>query len=427
MRSIYPLGLLAALFAGGFSAPALAQALPSGTLELNGRSLSVTAREMKALADVRRVLQDRNRSMQDKALATAERIAQGPDARHVLAAYRLEIANQRDDKVMRADALDILIASDLTTAPMLATYLSVRGGIAFERGEIPLAKALWTRLAAMKPDDPAMLTNLAQIHLAENDPAGALDLIQRVITGQTAAGKPVSEGLHRQWLSIANQAKQAPAGFTAALAMVRAYPSARNWRDALVVYRQLAQPQAALEIDLLRLMRAAGALIRPAEYQRLAQLLNQTGLAAEARKVIDEGLKREVLDPQDSLTRQISAEIDRTIPPERARIDRAATGASALARPDSLVGMGRFDQAIALYHAAIGTLAVNAGEANLRLGMALVFAGQRVEAERVFRALSAQPGGYGELASFWLVWLESQAAGISAVTKGESTVQPSVE
>lgn len=406
MRSTYPLSLLAALFAGGTSAPALAQARPSGTLEVNGRSLSVTAREMKALADVRKVLQDRNRAMQDKALAAAEQVAHGPDARHVLAAYRLEIANRRGDDAMRAQALDILIASDLTAPESLATYLSVRGGIAFQQGDIPRAKMLWARLAAIKPADPTLLANQAQVHLAENDAAGAIDLIRRAIAGQSAAGKLVPEGLYRQWLSIANQTKQAPAGFTAALALVRAYPSAQNWRDALVVHRQLTQPRGALEIDLLRLMRTTGALARPAEYQRLAQLLNQTGLAAEARKVIDEGLNRHILDPQDILTRQIGAEIDRTIPQERARIDRAGAGVPARARADSLLGMARYDPAIALYRAATGTPSIDAGEANLRLGMALVFAGQRVKAETVFHVLSAQPGGYGELANFWLVWLK---------------------
>lgn len=393
MRIVQSLALLTLILAGGIAAPARAQ-----SLELNGRRLNMTSGEQKALGDVRGVMPNRNRAVQDKALEAARRVVQSPDARHVLAVYRLEIANQRGDNAMRIESLDLLIASDLTSADSLASYLGVRGGIAFQAGDIATAKTHWTRLAAMKPDDPQLLANLAQVRIAENDPAGAIDLIQRAVARQTATGKPVPEGLYRQWLSVANQAKLAPPGFAAAIALVRAWPSAQNWRDALVVYRQLSQPQGGMEIDLLRLMRAVGALTRPAEYQRLAQLLNAGGMAAEARKVIDEGEARDVIPALDLLTRQIGTEIDREMPKERSRADQGEAGA------DSLAGMGRYDAAIALYRAAPGA------EAQLHLGMALVLAGRKGEAEAVFRALAARPGGHGELASFWLAWLE-QAKG----------------
>ena len=38
--------------------------------------------------------------------------------------------------------------------------------------------------------------------------------------------------------------------------------------------------------------------------------------------------------------------------------------------------------------------------------MTLAAAGRRDEAIAVFRPLAGQAGGYGELAGFWLAWLE---------------------
>ncbi|MCW3847883.1 tetratricopeptide repeat protein [Sphingomonas sp. LB-2] len=355
---------------GGIARPAQAQ---SQSIEINGKRLSLSSEEAKALGAVSNTIPGRNRPLQDNALARARSIVKSPDARHVLALYELEIGTQRGDNAMRIPALDVLIASDLTSAQSLASYLSVRGGIAFDAHDFATANTLWTRLLAMKPDDPDALANLAQVRIAQNDPAGAIDLIERAIAKLTAAHRPVSEALYRQRLSIANQAKLARPAFAAALDLVRAYPNPRNWRDALVVYRQIAQPQGGLEIDLLQLMRAVGALTQPAEYQRLAQLLTHAGRAAEARKVLDEGEARDVIPALDLLTRQIRAEIDREI----------ATGRGQSARPDA-------DPAATSLHRA----------------MALAAAGNRDEAQSAFRALAAQPGGYGELAGFWLAWLE---------------------
>lgn len=356
--------LLAAMLAP--ATPALAQ-----SLELNGRKLTLSPHEMKVLGDLRLLLTSSNRGAQDKALAAARSGVQGSDARHVLATYELEIANQRGDAAMRVRALDVLIASDLTTDTNRASYLAVRGQIAFQAGDIAMAKALWTRLLAMKPDDPQVLANLAQVRIAENDPKGAVEMIERATAGLAAAGKPVPEGLYRQRLSIANQAKLPGPGFAAALALVRAYPTPGNWRDALVVYRQLAQHQGGLEIDLLRLMRATGTLTKPAEYQRLAQLLNAGGFAAEAKAVLDDGEARDIIPALDLLTGQIRAEIERT-----------------LAKPKP----------------AMPPLAGD--EAALHRGMELVAAGRKDEAIAVFRTLVGKAGGYGELAGFWLAWLE---------------------
>lgn len=369
--------------------PAMAQ-----SLELNGRKLTLSTHEMKVLGELRILLPSSNRGAQDKALAAARAGAQGSDARHVLATYELEIANQRGDTAMRTRALDVLIASDLTTPANLISYLSVRGGIAFQAGDFPTAKKHWGRLAEMKPDDPQVLANLAQVRLAENDAGGAIQLIESAIARQAASGKPVPEGLYRQWLSIANGARMAGPGFKAGLALVRAYPTAQNWRDSLVVYRQLAQPQGGLEIDTLRLMRATGTLTKPPEWLRLAQLLNAAGFPAEARKVIDEGWDKFILDPVDPTTRSISAEIDRTLAKPRGPM-------TPLANADALMGAGQYDQAIAAYRAVPGD------EAVLHLGMTLVLANRQAEAKPVFRALAEKPGAYGELAGFWLAWIES--------------------
>jgi hypothetical protein len=236
---------------------------------------------------------------------------------------------------------------------------------------------------ALQPNDPQALNNLAQVRAALNDAQGAIDLLRGAIAAHQSGHAP--EAWYRQWLAIANNARLVDQGVAAAHALVAAYPTPANWRDALVAYRQLAAPQDSAEIDLLRLMRAAGALLRPAEYQRLAQLLLHAGFAAEGRAVLDEGMARNVVSRTEPPTPAISAEIDRALTPQRAR---AGLVMPAPVRPAQSWGAAPFAQALADYGA-----------------------GRRSEAEAAFRAVAAHEGGqaaarwYPDLAAFWVAWL----------------------
>lgn len=357
----------------GAATHAAAQGPPS-TLELGGRALALSPVEWARLSDLRVAL-TATPAIQNRALDAARAAVAGPDGRYVLAIYQLEIGQRRRDDALRAEALDVLIASRDTSADRLAGFLGLRGDIAFRARDLVTASAAWTRLAELRPNDAQVLVNLAQVRAARDDAVGALDLIRRGIAARGDAAAP--EAWHRQWLSIAYNGQLRDQAAAAAHALLAAHPTTENWRFALVAYRQLAAPQDAAEIDMLRLMRAAGVLARPAEYQRLAQLLLHAGLLAEARATLDDGLSRRVLDRAVSPTPEIIAELDRHVarPRPPTRPIGEATGAAA----------------------------------SVRRGAALAFAGDRAGAEAAFR--TAGEGGatdpyYADLARFWLAWLD---------------------
>lgn len=274
-----------------------AQPPPANVIELGGVALAVSPEEMRVLSNLGQLVRAGQSSLQDRALAEARRVVNSRDARYALALYELEIGGRRSDDALRAQALDELISSRLTARVKLPGYLATRGQIAYRAGDFDTARRLWTRLAELAPSDPEVFANLAQVHLAQQDLTGAVDLLSHAITGREASGQPASERWYRQRLSIAQQGKLASPGIDAARALVSAYPNPANWRAALVVYRDLAPPQGAFEIDLLRLMRHVRALSRAEEYQRMAQLLRQSGEPREARAVLDEGMTRGLLDP----------------------------------------------------------------------------------------------------------------------------------
>lgn len=353
-----------------------AQDKVSTVMEIGGSKLAVSPQEMRALSALGNLARGAQSARHDRALDDARRVANSRDARFALALYELEIGNRRSDDVMRAGALDVLIASPLTRPERLAGHLAVRGQIAYRAGDFDVAGRLWGRLAELTPTDPDALANLAQVRLAQKDAPGAMDMLTRAIAARAALGQPVSEGWYRQRLSIAQQGSLVAPGIDAARRLVSAYPTPENWRIALVVYRQLVAAEGALEIDLFRLTRQVGALTQVAEYQRMAQLLNQTGEPREAKAVLGEGVKRGLLDAAVSPTREIMAEIERAIA-------KARPGAAARAEPPNAVGV------------------------QVRLGMTRLNAGQRGEAEAAFRAAAGDPAGgrYADLGFFWLAWL----------------------
>lgn len=357
------------------SPAAEAQDKVSTVMQIGGSRLAVSPQEMRALSNLGNLARATQSARQDRALADARRIANSRDAHFALALYELEIGNRRGDDGMRAGALDVLIASPLTRPERLAGYLAVRRQIAYRAGDFDTAGRLWGRLAELAPSDPDALANLAQVRLAQTDAPGAMDLLTRAIAARAALGQPVAEVWYRQRLSIAQQGRLVAPGIDAARALVGAYPTPENWRIALVVYRQLVAAEGALEIDLFRLTRHVGALTQAAEYQRMAQLLNQAGEPREANAVLGEGVTRGVLDGAVSPTREIFAEVDRAI-------TKARPGAARAELP-------------------------NAAGTQVRLGVARLNAGQRGEAEAAFRAAAGDPagGGYADLGFFWLAWL----------------------
>ncbi len=360
----------------GISPVASAHDKVSTVMEVGGTKLAVSPQELRALSALGNLARGTQSARQDRALADARRVANSRDARFALALYELEIGNRRGDDAMRAAALDKLIASPLTRPERLAGHLAVRGQIAYRVGDFDTAAALWGRLVELTPNDPDALANLAQVRLTQKDTAGAMDLLTRAIAARTALGQPVPEDWYRQRLSIAQQGHLVEPGVDAARALVAAYSTPENWRIALVVYRQLVAAEGALEVDLFRLTRYAGVLTQAAEFQRMAQLLREAGEPSEAKAVLEEGMTRGLLDAATSPTREILAEVERSIA-------RARAGAAVRAPPS------------------------NAAGGQVRLGVARLNAGQRAEAKAAFQAAAGHPAGgdYADLGYFWLTLL----------------------
>ena len=417
------LGFVAALGLGGFmllsTGMAQAQRAPRAaqqpTVQAQGRTLNLTAEERAALVPLDAAARGTDRAAQDAALAAAQPVVRGPDARYAFARYQMTIALQRSDNQLLSRALDMAVESGAAPPDELPTYLTSQAQFAAEARDFAKAERALAQLAQLRPGDAGVQAQLAQMRISQGNGAEGLRTLQAAIAAQQAAGQTVPESWHRVALRAAYESRDpAVRGQATAIArnLVSAYPTPTNWRDALLIYREIANLDAAAQLDLWRLAHAAGALAGERDYYDFANTLNQGGYPAEAKAVLDAGISSRQIDAARSPFREllqaasgrISIDRDELPAAQRAAL-AAASGTPALRTADAFLGHARYPEAIALYRAALQKGGVDANLVNTRLGIANALAGQRGEAEAALRAVT---GARAELASYWLVWLRQR-------------------
>lgn len=411
--------LAASLAIGGsavisFPAASAQQAAQPQAVQAAGRTLSLTREEHLALLALQIAAAGPDRAAQDSALAAARAAARSADGRFGLFFYQLQIGLARQDAGMQIQAVDALVDSNYVVGPEIAPLLASQASRAYFANDMQRADRILARAVQLQPNNAVILADHAQLKARLRDFPGAVALFQRALAAQEATGQRAPESWYRRALALAFDNRLGAPSAAFGRALVSAYPSPINWRDALLSYRGLAQGDPALGLDVLRLMRASQALTGERDYLELAQAAAQAGFHGEAKAVIDEGVSRGMLDANEPLVRQQLTAVTTRAASARTGLGRlrtqalaAAAGGPALTAGDAHFGLGQYAPAVELYQAALQKGGEDANLVNMRLGMALALAGRRAEAETALRSVV---GPRADLAAFWLVWLARPAA-----------------
>jgi tetratricopeptide (TPR) repeat protein len=415
MKSVSRFALGATLLLGAASvlagAPAEAKkkAPPAAAAQPGQRQYTFSKEERAALLPVETAVNAKDWVAAKAALPAAQAAAQGTDARYLLANKLLAIGIGTQDEALQAQAIDAIIASGGAPATDLRDLYYNQGALALKAGNRQKAEAAFTRQTEVAPNDADALVNLAQVKNDLRKPQEAVQLIERAIALKKAAGQTADESWYKYALKLAYDGKMTPQAIRLGRELVGTYPTAVNWRDSLLIYREVTNLDKSASLDLMRLMRASGALSGERDWFDFAYELDSGGLPGEAKAVLEEGSRLKMVDLNKSAFRELlrtaSGRIagDRaSLPGEATRALAAANGTAALKTADAFLGYGDYAKAVELYRAALQKGSVDAGLANTRLGIALALAGNRAEAEAAFRAVS---GARAELASYWLAWL----------------------
>lgn len=388
----------------------------------------LTVPERDALRPLHAAVEQRNRLAFQAALPAARAAVRSAYGRYLLGQLVFQMGLRAQDFETQVEGIEAMAASGAAPPDHLRPLLLNQTALALQAEAPERAEALLARLAEVAPADPQIVARLAEVKLRlARDPehggdagrrqarkAEALALYQRALQLAEAAPQPQPESFYRRAAALAFDAGQGPLAATAGRQLVVRYPTPLNWRDALLLLRDLNPENPELALDIGRLMLRTGSLAGERDHLELARALLGAERAIEAKAVLDRGVAAGMLAASDAETRDLIARATRAAAAEtrglaarRTAALGAATGAEALAVADTLLAQGAAAEAAALYRAALEKGGVDADLVNSRLALALAEAGQRAEAEAALAAVSGPRQAWG---AYLLAWLGQRSA-----------------
>jgi hypothetical protein len=255
----------------------------------------------------------------------------------------------------------------------------------------------------------ALLTN--SLYLA-GDMASAMREVSGQVRAAEAAGQAPAEESLQLLTNIALKQNDKAAYVAALEKLVTYYPKKEYWQD--LVQRISSKPgfsdRHALTVYRLKLAR--GQLTSANDYMEMSQLAMQAGIPAEARKVVEQGFSAGILgagaeaDRQKRLRDMVGrafAEEDKNRAKVEAEAAAAKDGTALVNLGYGYVAVGQADKGLNLMEQGIRKGGMKRSEdAKLLLGIAYLYAGQKMKAQQVLRAVEGADGT-ADLARLWLI------------------------
>ena len=342
-------------------------------------------------------------------LAAAKAAATTPEDRYVIGQLQLKAALAAKDNAAASAAVDAIATSGLVGGTQVADLYSAVGVNFYNAKQYAQAAALFQKASSLKPQSAEPLKLLAEAQHIQGRPAEGAATLAKALQLSAAAGQRAPEDLYKRALAMAYDAKS-PLAVELGRQWIAAYPGPDSWRNAIAIYRNISQQDVEGTLNLLRLMRAAGALTSSADYSLYATAAAEQSNFNEAQAVIDEGLANKRIDSSNSVIRDTIAGLKAKPKATEADLEAAAKTAQsplALIRiGDRYFGMGQYAKAAEIYRQALSRPGVDKDIANLHLGMALARAGDKAGATA---ALNAVGGARAEVAKYWLIFVQRQS------------------
>jgi hypothetical protein len=415
---------------------ALAAVLASGAVGLTLSAPAAAQKKdkkeagLKLSPDVVKSAQPAQAALQAKDAATAEPLvaeaaAKTDDDRYIASVLRLQLAqikinaaqqanpNTRADSTALVAPLDALIANPKTPPADRARFYYIRGQMAYEGKQYPVAIDYITKARELGHTDPQMTLFLTRAKIDSGDVAGGTAELEKAIAEKTAKGEKAPEDWYRFAIAQSHKKKVKDQTLTWLNKYVAAYPAPKTWYEALTTYGVQQDSVAKLDrqqlIDLFRLMRATGGLNDQYFYLEYAQKAQNAGLPFEAQSVLKEGMANGKIPAANTEAKAMMTEVAQSIRNEgslsalEAKAKAGPNGSLAMQTGDAYLGSDNFAKAVELYRLALSKGGVDADTVNTRLGIALARMGDKAGAQTAFAAVKSVPRA--EIAQFWTTYL----------------------
>ncbi|HET9336206.1 MAG TPA: tetratricopeptide repeat protein [Sphingomicrobium sp.] len=418
--------LALALSSGMFSSAAVAQygsqqpspstsqpaAQASGQAQEAGKKPTISNSARKEIVALQTAVNAKNAAAIPAAIAAAKAKAKSKDDHYTIAQLQLKAAaDANDNAAMVAGLQEVLNSGFLDASETLPLHMNL-GKLQYNAKSYDAAAAAFEQVIKADPSNIEATVLLAETRSAQGRTADAVGMIQKAIATKNSAGQKADEAWYKRAVALSFNAKL-PSATGLARDWVAAYPSPKNWRDAIRIYQTSSQLDDAALVDSMRLARATGALQGENDYFRYTNSLVTKGFPGEAKAVLDEGFAAKAIDRSRATFSQLYSAATQRAQGDRASLGAAATAAKsaadakkAMTTAEAYYGYGDYREAAELLQLALTKSGVDKDLANLRLGMALAQAGDKAGATA---ALNAAGGAQSDVAKLWLTYLATKA------------------
>ena len=399
----------------GSSAPPPQPTAPRGQQQAAAvpeKKANISAAARKEIVDLQTAVNAKDTANIPAKVQAALAKAKTGDDRYVIGKLQLKAAVDASDTNGMTAAIETIIASNVAPADEAVSLYTNLGKLQYNAKAYDKAG---TALEAALQRDPAnvdAIVTLAETRNAQGRPAEGVTLIEKAIAAKVAAGQKPDENWYKRAVKLSFDAKlpNAPA---IAREWVSAYPTPKNWRDAIRIYQTTSQLDDSALLDTMRLARATGALLGENDYFRYTNTLVTRGFPGEAKSVLEQGFAANSIDKSKATFSQLYSVANGRSQGDRASLGAAATAAKsaadakkAMVTGEAYYGYGDYQQAADMFRTALTKSGVDKDLANLRLGMSLAQAGDKAGAASAFNAVG---GSQAEVAKLWLTYIGQKA------------------
>ncbi len=355
-------------------------------------------------------------------------LAVSPDERNATGGLVYSAGVKSSDRALQVQGLDMMLASGKVLPENIGrfnfiAYQQANGLNDFAKARGYLQAAIDAGFTTETISQSDLQISMAESYFSDGDNVAGLDYLDKAIQARKAQGLPVDESWYRRGITVSYNNSIVPQVYDMSLAWVADYPSAKNWRDAVNLVRNLNEYEGAEILDLLRLSRKVDALEDKNDYIIYVEVADPRRLPKEVKDVIETGYARGAVSRDDSYVAESLVTANNRIAADRAdlpALERDAMAGNAALRTvvaagGAFLSYDQYEKAATFYKKALTMPGVDTAETLTRLGIAQVGLGEYAAAQET---LGKVTGTRMPIAKLWSAYASQKSSGTAMASTG---------
>jgi hypothetical protein len=356
---------------------------------------------------------DSNGALQQSRALAAQ--ADQPYEKYTAGQLMLQAATNKADLHAERVALNLILESGAAPDARTAELRADAGVLSAMLGDFKDAFA-----QVQYANKLGVATVPSQIALAEAGfQTGSPDVgnaaLEQAMTLQAKDGKAVEESWYDRAIALSYQRKRNDLALQWTQRKLAAYGGAKNWRSGAVNLMTETKMEPDQSLDLWRLLNAVNGLASERDWEAYAAVAAQKGAYAEAKAVLDAGVKNGAIASGDTTVQKLQAQYKpkaasalAAIPGLASKAKSSQTAAAAMAAGDAQMSAASYPAAVESYRLALTRADVDKDRAQTLLGVALARSGDLDGAKAALSQVG--DGAWTPVAGMWSTWVDRKKA-----------------